>query len=56
MPLSRGTSPKTVSKNIREFRTGPTFARTAAKFGEARAQKQAVAVALSQKRKSGRGR
>lgn len=52
MPLKKGTSRKTVSKNIREFHTGKTYARTKAKFGKKKANKQAVAVALSQKRRS----
>lgn len=52
MPLKRGTSAKTVSGNIRELHTGKTYARTRAKLGKAKANKQAVAIALSTKRKS----
>ena len=52
MPLKKGTSKKTVSKNISEFHKGKTFAKTAKKFGKAKANKQAVAVALSTARKS----
>ena len=52
MPLKKGTSAATVSKNISEFHKGPTFAATSKKFGAAKANKQAVAVAMSQKRKS----
>jgi len=52
MPLKKGKSKKTVSSNIREFHTGKTYARTRAKFGKKRADKQAIAAALSQKRKS----
>jgi hypothetical protein len=42
MPLKRGTSSKTVSANIREL------------IKSGRPQKQAVAIALSEKRKSKR--
>lgn len=52
MPLKRGRSRKTVSSNIREFHTGKTYARTKSKFGKTRADKQAIAAALSQKRRS----
>lgn len=53
MPLKKGRSQKVVSQNISEFHTGKTYARTKAKFGKARADKQAIAVALNQKRRSG---
>lgn len=56
MPLKNGKSKKAVASNIREFHKGPSYAHTKAKFGKARADRQAVAVAMSQKRKSGRGR
>jgi hypothetical protein len=57
VPLRKGKSKKTISSNISEFHKGKTFAHTAAKFGKATANKQAVAVALSTARKSkGRGR
>lgn len=59
MPLKKGSSRKTVSKNISELHTGKTYAHTAAKFGKDKANKQAVAIAMSQARKSkkrGRGR
>lgn len=46
MPGRRGA--KNVGKNIREFKTGRTYARTKRKFGAARARKQAIAVALRQ--------
>jgi hypothetical protein len=55
MPLKRGSSSKTISSNIKEFHTGKTYAATSAKFGKARANKQAVAVALSEARKSRKG-
>lgn len=52
MPLSPGSSPAVVSKNIKEFHGGPTFQKTADKFGKDRANKQAVAVALHSADKS----
>jgi hypothetical protein len=52
MPLRKGKSKATVSKNIEEFHKGPTYAHTARVFGKRRAQKQAVAVALSTARRS----
>lgn len=52
MPLKPGKSNKVVSQNIKEFSKGKTFANTKSKFGEAKARKQAIAVALSEKRKS----
>ncbi len=52
MPLSKGRSKKTISKNISEFHTGKTYAHTKAKFGKAKADRQAVAVAMSEAGKS----
>jgi hypothetical protein len=54
MPLKKGKSKKTISKNIKEFHKGKTFKKTAKKFGKAKANKQAIAVALSTARKSKR--
>jgi len=51
-PLKKGKSRKTVSSNIRELHQGKTYARTRRKFGAKKANKQAVAIALSTKRKS----
>lgn len=51
MPLKKGTSKKTVSSNIKELHKGKTYAHTASKFGKKKADKQAVAIALNQKRK-----
>lgn len=51
MPLKQGASPATISANIKEFHKGPTYAKTAAKYGTSDANKQAVAVALSVARK-----
>jgi len=55
MPLRQGRSKKIVSENISELHRGPTYARTQHKFGKKRADKQAVAIALSEQRKSRRG-
>ena len=52
MPLKRGKSKATISSNISEFHGGKTYERTKRKFGKARANKQAVAVAMSTARKS----
>lgn len=54
MPLKPGSSKETISSNISEFHTGKTYAHTAAKFGKAKADKQAIAVALSTARKYGK--
>ncbi len=56
MPLKKGTSRKVTSENIREFHGGKTYSATKKKFGKKRADRQAVAVALSQKRKSKRSK
>lgn len=52
MPLKKGKSKEVVSQNISEFHTGRTYAATRKKFGKAKADKQAVAVALAKKRES----
>lgn len=54
MPLSKGRSKKTLAKNIREFHKGRTYSKTKKKFGKKRANKQAVAVAYAQRRRSKR--
>lgn len=54
MPLKRGTSKKTVGRNIREFHTGKTYARTKRRYGAKVANRQAVAAALSEQRRSAR--
>lgn len=48
MPLKRGSSRKTISRNIRELEHSNT------KRGRARSHKQNVAIALSMARKSRR--
>lgn len=52
MPLKKGKSQKTISKNISELHKGKTFQKTNRKFGKAKANKQAVAIALEEARKS----
>ena len=47
MPLKSGKSKAVVSSNISEFHKGKTFAKTSKKFGKAKANKQAVTVAMS---------
>ena len=53
MPLKPGAP---VGDTIREFQGGRTYARTAKRFGAAKAHKQAVAVAMQNRRKGKRGR
>jgi ribosomal protein L32 len=47
MPLLKGTSKKTISKNISELENSKT------KRGKARSHKQNIAIALAEARKSG---
>ena len=54
MPLAKGQSKETISQNISELHSGATHARTAQRFGKQRADKQSVAIALSEARKSGK--
>lgn len=56
MPLKPGRSRKTIRGNFHELRHGKTYARTKRKFGKRRAQKQIVAIALSEARKGDRKR
>ena len=55
MPLEKGKSKAVQKRNFHEFHKGKTFAHTEAKFGKAKADRQAVAVVLSQARK-GKGK
>jgi hypothetical protein len=48
MPLIKGKSQKTVSKNIAELHTGKTYSKTRRKYGKKAANLQAVAIALNQ--------
>jgi hypothetical protein len=50
MPLKKGKSKKTISKNISELHKGPKFAKTVKKFGKKKANKQAVAIAFDKSR------
>jgi hypothetical protein len=47
MPLKSGSSRKTVSENIRELHHGKTYSKTKGRHGKKKADKQAVAIALS---------
>jgi hypothetical protein len=53
MPLKKGKSQETISRNIKEFHDSETYAKTRGKYGKKRADQQAVAVALETARKSG---
>lgn len=55
MPLKQGNSQAVISENIAELHQGKTFRRTRRKFGKAKANKQAVAIALEQARQSKTG-
>jgi hypothetical protein len=52
MPLFSGSDDDTISDNIKELHKGPTFARTAAKFGKQKARSQAIAIAMKEAGKS----
>ena len=54
VPLKKGKGEAVISENISELHSGATHARTARKFGKKRADKQSVAIALSEARKSGK--
>jgi hypothetical protein len=56
MPLKPGSSRNVISRNISEFHKGSRYARTRRKFGKAKADAQAVAAALEEARRTGRGR
>jgi hypothetical protein len=52
MPLLRGSDKETTRKNFEEFGRGKTYARTKKRKGKKRADKQRIAVVLSNQRKS----
>ena len=52
MPLKSGKSKKVISSNIKELHSGKTYAKTAKKFGKAKANKQSIAIAFDKARKS----
>jgi len=56
MPLRPGSSNDVVSSNISELHGGKTYAKTKRKYGKKKANKQAVAIALSKRRESKRRR
>jgi hypothetical protein len=56
MPLKHGKSQSTISSNISELHKGGTYSRTRKKFGKKKANKQAIAIALSEARRTGRRR
>ena len=51
MPLLPGKSRSVQEQNFHELRHGKTFAHTQKKFGKRRAEKQMVAIVLSNARK-----
>jgi aminoglycoside phosphotransferase family enzyme len=52
MPLKKGSSQKTISRNISEFHRGATYQRTLKKYGKKKADAQAVAAAYATAGKS----
>jgi hypothetical protein len=48
----KGKSQNVISKNIAEFHGGETYQKTKKKFGKEKADRQAIAVALAEARRS----
>jgi hypothetical protein len=46
MPLEPGSSREAVGQNIKELHHGSTYKHTKGKFGEEKANQQAIAIAL----------
>lgn len=56
MPLEKGSSKKVLAANFHELRHGKTFKHTEEKFGKKKAEKQMIAINLSNQRKSEGGK
>jgi hypothetical protein len=54
MPLRKGADRKTTEANFRELGRGKTYRRTKKRHGKKRADRQRVAIVLSNQRKSKR--
>lgn len=54
MPVNPGSSRNTIAANIKELHSGKQYAKTKAKHGAKTANRQAVAIAISEAGKSGR--
>lgn len=54
MPLLQSDTQSATEDNFREFGKGKTYSRTKRKYGKKRADKQRIAVVLSNKRKQQR--
>ena len=52
MPLAKGTSKAVTKRNFEEFGRGKTYARTKKRYGRKSADKQRVAIVLSNRRRS----
>ncbi len=51
MPLEKGDTQSATRNNFRELGKGKTYARTSKKYGRKRANKQRIAIVLSNQRK-----
>ncbi|MCK9370114.1 hypothetical protein M0R04_09440 [Candidatus Dojkabacteria bacterium] len=48
MPLKKGKSSNVIANNIAELHTGKTYAHTKKKFGKEVANRQAIAIAMTE--------